>query len=233
MSFTKPIPTPSYTVAAILARALGFDRLPKTRLRSKLISIHSETGSQFFVNGKFVGNDTTIVLVRPYSRVKITLQKPGYKTLEKEYVNDEQHLLPPTEYLALERDDAHENSFAAAFVNQDRAIQSQYSEAVSWNIITQALTAHPFKIHDTDRTIGYICTDWIMKKINATTARTRLIIKTESYNPLIYQVKLVAEISSKTSAEIRNTNNFQPWNRALLPFETLLTYLENKLTKPQ
>lgn len=213
VSFFSAIPTESFA-----------------RLKTKKITVNSDPDSKIYVDGKLVGSNTTIIKVEPNSTVNVKVEKTGFITLERNYVNDERHDLPKTDYLKLEKDDAYENSFVTNLANQDVDIRTSRMEEDAWKLISRIITNSFDVIQVTDKATGYMCTAWVVKNFKAATIRTRLIIKTASSDPLMYKAKLVSEIAP-TNTSGSSDEAFRSWDRVLRTFENVVPDLQSRLGK--
>jgi len=200
------------------------------RLKTKKITVNSDPDSKIYVDGKVVGSNTTIIKVEPNSTVNVKVEKTGFITLERNYVNDERHDLPKTDYLKLEKDDAYENSFVTNLANQDVDIRTNHTEEDAWKLISRIITNSFDVIQVTDKATGYMCTAWVVKNFRAATIRTRLIIKTGSSEPLVYKAKLVSEIAPANTAGSAD-EAFRSWDRVLRTFENVVPDLQSRLGK--
>lgn len=200
------------------------------RLKTKKITVNSDPDTKIYVDGKLVGSNTTFIKVEPNSTVNVKVEKTGFITLERNYVNDERHDLPKTDYLKLEKDDAYENSFVTNLANQDVDIRTSRMEEDAWKLISRIITNSFDVIQVTDKATGYMCTAWVVKNFKAATIRTRLIIKTASSDPLMYKAKLVSEIApANTSGSADEA--FRSWDRVLRTFENVVPDLQSRLGK--
>ena len=200
------------------------------RLRTKKITINTDAEAKLYVDGKLVGSGTTVIKVAPNSTVNIRAEKVGFITQEKNYVNDERHELPKTDFIKLEKDDAYENSFVTNLANQDIDIRTGKTEDEAWRLISRIITNSFDVIQVTDKTTGYMCTAWIVKNFKSATVRTRLIIKTGNTEPLTYKAKLVSEIAPAGTAASAD-ESFRSWDRLLRTFENVIPDLQSRLGK--
>ncbi|PSL47558.1 hypothetical protein CLV51_102415 [Chitinophaga niastensis] len=82
------------------------------KVRSKKIAINTENDAGIFVNGKLVNHTSMEIKVPAYAQVNIRVEKAGFITQERNYINDGTHALPATDYIKLEKEDACENFIA-------------------------------------------------------------------------------------------------------------------------
>jgi hypothetical protein len=210
--------------------SLSYSVVATAKIKTKKVVVSSDAGAKIFVNGTAVGTGTTEIKVPPYSTINVRVEKVGFVTEEKNYVNDDQHELPKTDYIKLEIDDAYENSFTADIANRDIDIKTNLKEDDAWKLISRIITGSFDVIQVTDKATGYMCTSWVVKSFKAATIRTRLIIKTGSSDPLVYQAKLVSEIG-KPGAAGNQDEMFKPWDRVLRTFENVVPDLQSRLGK--
>jgi hypothetical protein len=200
------------------------------KVRTKKITISVETGAKIYVNGTMIGGSTTDIKVPAYSTTNVKVEKAGFVTEERNYVNDDKHTLPHSDFIKLEPDDAYENSFMADIANRDIDIKTNLKEDDAWKLINRVITNSFDIIQVTDKATGYMCTAWVVKNFKAATIRTRLIIKTGSSDPLVYKAKLVSE-RGPAGISATQDENFKPWDRVLRTFENVVPDLQSRLGK--
>ncbi|MBX2935233.1 MAG: hypothetical protein KF825_13390 [Ferruginibacter sp.] len=200
------------------------------RPRTKKIIINTETDAKIFVDGKQISSTTTKIKVEPWATVNVRVEKVGYITEERNYINDGRHELPTTDYIKLEKDDAFESSMITDIANRDIDLKTYHTEDDSWKLIARIITNNFDVIQISDKTTGYMCTAWMVKNFKAATIRTRLIIKTVNTEPLQYKVKLISEIApSGTSSS--HDESFRAWDRLLRSFDNVIPELQSRLNK--
>lgn len=200
------------------------------KVRPKKITINTENDAKIFVDGKLVNNTSTEIKVGAYAQVNVRVEKAGYITQERNYINDGKHTLPSTDYIKLEKDDAYENSMVTNLANQDIDVRTSHNEDDSWKLINRIITGYFDVIAVTDKATGYMCTAWVVKSFKAATIRTRLIIKTGNTDPLTYKAKLVSEIAPPGVAA-SSDESFRNWDRLLRTFENVVPELQSRLIK--
>ena len=200
------------------------------RVKSKNLVINTENGAKIFVDGKMIASTSTEIKVPAYSTVNVRVEKVGFITEERNYMNDDSHQIPKTDYIKLEPDDAYEQSFTTDIANHDIDIKTSQKEDDAWKLISRIITNSFDVIQVTDKATGYMCTAWTVKNFKSATVRTRLIIKTGSSEPLIYKAKLVSEIG-KPGASANQDESFKPWDRVLRTYENVITDLQSRLGK--
>ena len=200
------------------------------KVRPKKITINTENDAKKFVDGKLVNNTSTEIKVGAYAQVNVRVEKAGYITQERNYINDGKHTLASTDYIKLEKDDAYENSMVTNLANQDIDVRTSHNEDDSWKLINRIITGYFDVIAVTDKATGYMCTAWVVKSFKAATIRTRLIIKTGNTDPLTYKAKLVSEIAPPGVAA-SSDESFRNWDRLLRTFENVVPELQSRLTK--
>jgi hypothetical protein len=202
----------------------------QAKVKSKKLVINTENGAKIFVDGKMIGATTTEIKVPAYSTVNVRVEKIGFITEERNFMNDDSHEIPKTYYIKLDPDDAYEQSFTTDIANKDIDIKTNQKEDDAWKLISRIITNSFDVIQVTDKATGYMCTAWTVKNFRAATVRTRLIIKTGSSEPLVYKAKLVSEIG-KAGASANQDENFKPWDRVLRTYENVITDLQSRLGK--
>ncbi|WP_436487387.1 hypothetical protein [Chitinophaga sp. ARDCPP14] len=200
------------------------------KVKSKKIVINTENDARIYVDGKLVNNTSTEIKVAAYAQVNIRVEKVGFITQERNYINDGKHTLPSTDYIKLEKDDAYENSMVTNLANQDIDVRTSHDEENSWKLINRIITGYFDVIAVTDKATGYMCTAWVVKSFKAATVRTRLIIKTGNTDPLTYKAKLVSEIAPP-GVSASSDESFRNWDRLLRTFENVVPELQSRLAK--
>lgn len=200
------------------------------KVRSKKITVNTENDAKIFVDGKLVNNTSTEIKVAAYAQVNVRVEKAGYITQERNYINDGKHTLASTDYIKLEKDDAYENSMVTNLANQDIDVRTSHNEDDSWKLINRIITGYFDVIAVTDKATGYMCTAWVVKSFKAATIRTRLVIKTGNTDPLTYKAKLVSEIAPP-GISASSDESFRNWDRLLRTFENVVPELQSRLTK--
>lgn len=200
------------------------------KVKPKKIVINTENDARIYVDGKLVNNTSTEIKVGAYAQVNIRVEKVGFITQERNYINDGKHTLPSTDYIKLEKDDAYENSMVTNLANQDIDVRTNHNEEESWKLINRIITGYFDVIAVTDKATGYMCTAWVVKSFKAATIRTRLIIKTGNTDPLTYKAKLVSEIAPP-GVSASSDESFRNWDRLLRTFENVVPELQSRLAK--
>ena len=199
-------------------------------IKAKKVLINTESNASIFVDGKQVATTTTTIKVPAYTTVNVRVEKNGFITQERNYVNDGNHEIPPKDYIQLEKDDALENSLVTDLANHDIDIRAVKPEEESWKLINRIITGYFDVIAVTDKATGYMCTAWVVKSFKAATVRTRLIIKTGNSDPLTYKAKIVSEIAKPGTAASAD-ESFRAWDRLLRSFENAIPELQSRLSK--
>jgi hypothetical protein len=199
-------------------------------VKSRKVLINTENNASIFVDGKQVATTTTSIKVPAYTTVNVRVEKAGFITQERNYVNDGNHEIPSKDYIQLEKDDALENSLVTDLANHDIDIRTSKPEEESWKLINRIITGYFDVIAVTDKATGYMCTAWVVKSFKAATVRTRLIIKTGNSDPLTYKAKIVSEIAKPGTAASAD-ESFRAWDRILRSFENTIPELQSRLSK--
>lgn len=207
---------------------LSFSTEGIAKAKSKKVALTTESGAKIFVNGTMIGATSTEIKVPAYSTVNVKVEKVGYITEERNFVNDDQHEIPKSYFIKLEADDAFENSFTTDIANHDIDIKTPQKEDEAWKLINRIITNSFDVIQVTDKATGYMCTAWVVKNFRAGTIRTRLIIKTGNSDPLVYKAKLVSE-RGPAGISANQDENFKPWDRVLRTFENVIPDLQSRL----
>ncbi len=196
--------------------------------RKRKVTINADNDAKIFVDGKLVSTGTAKVIVLDNSTVNVRIEKNGFITSERNYINNGKNEIPATDFIKLEVDDAYENSFTTDLANRDIDLKTDKNEEEAWKLINRIVASQFDVIEVTDKTTGYLRTAWIVKKFKSATVRTRLIIKSGTNNS--FKVKLVSEIGS-VSASSRDDESFKSWDRLLRSFENIIQELQSRLGK--
>jgi hypothetical protein len=197
---------------------------------TKKVKLSTDEGAKIFLDGKETGTGSTIVVVPAYATVNVRIEKVGFITEERNYINDSKHFLPSTEYIQLRKDEAYESSKSTDIANNDIDIKTDKPEDEAWKLLNSIVTSTFDAIEVTDKNTGYLRTAWVTKTFESATVRTRLIVKLGNSTPLSYKVKLVSEIApSKTS--VKSDEFFKPWDRILKTFDGIIPELQSRLSK--
>ena len=199
-------------------------------VKAKKITINTENFASIFADNKLVGTTTATIKIPAYGTVNIRVEKPGYITRERNYVNDGNHEIPFKDYIQLEKDDALENSVITDIANRDIDIRAGKPEDESWKLVNRITTGYFDVIAITDKATGYLCTAWVVKQFKSATVRTRLIIKTGNSDPLTYKAKIISEIA-KPGTSGSADESFRAWDRLLRSFENTIPELQSRLPK--
>jgi hypothetical protein len=208
----------------------GMPNYSEAKAKAKKITISTEAGAKIYVNGTMIGANPYEIKVPAYSTVNVKVEKVGYITEERNFVNDDSHTVPKSEFIKMEVDDAYENSFTADIANHDNDIKTNLKEDDAWKLINRIITNSFDVIQVTDKATGYMCTAWVVKNFKSATIRTRLIIKTGNSDPLVYKAKLVSE-KGPAGISANQDENFKPWDRVLRTFENVIPELQSRLGK--
>ncbi|MBK6821140.1 MAG: hypothetical protein IPL09_06450 [Bacteroidetes bacterium] len=198
--------------------------------RKRKITINADNDAKIYVDGKLVSSGTAKVIVGDNSTLNVRIEKTGFITAERNYINNGKNELPATDFVKLEVDDAYENSFTTDLANRDIDLKTEKNEEEAWKLINRIVASQFDVIEVTDKTTGYLRTAWIVKKFKSATIRTRLIIKSGNSSNLAFKVKLVSEIGS-VNASSRDDESFKSWDRLLRSFENIIQELQSRLGK--
>lgn len=198
--------------------------------RRKKITVNADNDAQIYVDGKLVSSGTTKLVLPDNSTINVRVEKVGFITQERNYINNGKNEIPVTDFIKLEVDDAFENSFTTDLANRDMDLKTDKNEDEAWKLINRIVASQFDVIEVTDKTTGYLRTAWVVKKFKSATIRTRLIIKAGNTSNLSYKVKLVSEIGPNTASS-RDDESFKSWDRLLRSFENTIQELQSRLAK--
>ena len=197
-------------------------------VRSKTITISTETGGKIMLDGKLVGTATAEIEIASYTTASIKIEKVGFITAERTYINDGQHEIPRSEFIKLEVDEAFEGSVAIDQGNRDIELKTTLKEDEAWKKISSIITGYFDILETTDKSAGYLKTGWVLKNFKNATVRSRVIIKNGSTDPLVYKAKLVSEIAAP-GATSGQDEKFKQWDRVLRAYENVIPDLQSRL----
>lgn len=199
-------------------------------VKTHKIVINTESFASIFIDNKLAGTTSVTVKIPAYSTLYVRVEKPGFVTQERIYINDGNHELPSKDYIQLDKDDALENSVISDVANHDVEIRAAKPEEEAWKLVNRITTGYFDIITITDKTTGYLSTAWVVKTYKSATIRTRLIVKTSNNEPLTYKIKIVSEIA-KPGTFASADESFRAWDRLLRSYENTLPEMQSRLTK--
>jgi hypothetical protein len=198
--------------------------------KKKKVTVNADNDAKIYVDGKLVSTGTTKLVLPDNSTINVRVEKVGYITEERNYINNGKNEIPSTDYIKLDVDDAFENSFTTDLANRDIDLKTEKNEEEAWKLINRIVASQFDVIEVTDKTTGYLRTAWIVKKFKSATVRTRLIIKSGNSVNLSYKVKVVSELGPNTASS-RDDESFKSWDRLLRSFENTIQELQSRLAK--
>ncbi len=197
------------------------------KAKDRTITISTESGSSFFVDGNQVTAPAKIKIPK-YATVNVRVEKVGFVTEIRNYENNGMNIIPKTDFIQLTKDEAYENSFVTNLANQDIDIRPARGQEESWILLNRIVTGSFDVIAIMDKATGYMATAWSAKAFNSGVVRTRLIIKTSNSNPLEYKAKLVSEIAPPGTS-VNSDESFRRWDRVLRTYENVVPDLQSRL----
>ena len=108
-------------------------------------------------------------------------------------------------------------------------ISTKKKEDAAWKLISQIILSYFDIVEVTDKSTGYLRTAWVAQTYNASTIRTRIILKQSSSEPLQYKIKICSEISNSRDAKVKNDEDFKEWDRILRKFEPIINEVQTRL----
>jgi len=217
------------TTIALVAGGILTMSLPglAQKAKDRTITISTEAGSNMFVDGNQVTAPAKIKIPK-YATVNVRVEKVGFVTETRNYENNGINIIPKTDYIALTKDEAYENSFVTNLANQEIDIRPSRSVDEAWILLNRIVTGSFDVIAIMDKSTGYLVTAWSAKAFNSGVVRTRLIVKTSSTNPLEYKAKLVSEIAPPGTS-VNADESFRRWDRILRTYENVIPDLQGRL----
>ncbi len=129
----------AFLALIILATSIPANCLAK--VKTKKITISTDAGAKIFVNGTLMGTSPSDIKVPAYSTVHVRVENTGFITEERNYVNDDSHVIPKTEYIKLEVDlTLMKTPFVADIANHDNDIKTNLKEDDAWKLINRVIT---------------------------------------------------------------------------------------------
>lgn len=197
------------------------------KAKKRTVTISTESGANMFVDGKQVTSPAKIKIDK-HATVNIRVEKVGFVTEIRNYENNGVNVIPKTDFIQLEKDEAYENSFVTNLANQDIDIRPSRNADESWVLLNRIVTGTFDVVAIMDKTTGYMATAWSAKAFNSAVVRTRLIIRTSNTNPLEYKAKLVSEIAPPGTSVVAD-ESFRRWDRVLRTYENVIPDLQSRL----
>lgn len=197
------------------------------KAKKRTVTISTESGANLFVDGKQVTAPAKIKIDK-HATVNIRVEKVGFVTEIRNYENNGINVIPKTDFIQLEKDEAYENSFVTNLANQDIDIRPSRDAEESWVLLNRIVTGTFDVVAIMDKTTGYMATAWSAKSFNSAVVRTRLIIRTSNTDPLEYKAKLVSEIAPPGTSVVAD-ESFRRWDRVLRTYENIVPDLQSRL----
>ncbi|PPL04687.1 hypothetical protein [Parapedobacter indicus] len=198
------------------------------KAKNRTITINTESGASLYVDGSQVTAPAKIKIPK-YATVNVKVEKVGFVTEIRDYENNGINVIPKTDFIQLNKDEAYENSFVTNLANQDIDIRPSRNAEESWILLNRIVTGTFDVIAIMDKTTGYMATAWSAKSFNSGVVRTRLIVKTNNTEPLEYKAKLVSEIAPPGTS-VNADESFRKWDRVLRTYENVIPDLQSRLS---
>ena len=198
----------------------------------KKVEITSDPGASIIVDGKNVAGNSIRIKVAKNSTVDVRVEKVGFITAIRNYSNVRSMVLPKSEYIKLEPDDAFASSVSTDVANRHVEISAQMerSEEEIWKVISRVVLDHFDVIEIADSQTGYLRTAWTANSFRAASVRTRLIVKYAGNDPLRYRIKLASEIAPALTS-VKADERYDEWDRVLRVYDPIMDDLRSRLTK--
>ena len=221
-----------FSIATLVLFSFGLLTLPTAtfaqKAKKRTVTISTESGANLYVDGKQVTAPAKIKIDKQ-ATVNVKVEKTGFVTEVRNYENNGVNIIPKTDFIQLEADEAYENSFVTNLANQDIDIRPSRSEDESWVLLNRIVTGSFDVVAIMDKTTGYMATAWSAKAFNSAVVRTRLIVRTSNTNPLEYKAKLVSEIAPPGTSVVAD-ESFRRWDRVLRTYENIIPDLQSRLS---
>ncbi|NQV01098.1 MAG: hypothetical protein HQ542_00495 [Bacteroidia bacterium] len=219
--------TLTFILAALFVILSGSDVMAG---KKKIRFVVSESDAKIYVNGAFVGEGRTELIINKSECIKVKVEKTGYLTEMIEFCNYKEGDPLPKDYrMVLLKDDAYNASEPLDIVNEDFEVKTMKTELEAWKLLSQIVTNYMDVIEVTDRETGYLRTAWETEHFSRNTIRTRVIIKLASTDPLSYKIKIVSEESGKPVTSVKDDEYFTEYNRVLKEYKDLISEMQSRL----
>jgi len=192
----------------------------------------SPSDAKIYIDGNYVGDGMTMASFKKNDEfIVIKVEKTGYITIEtKFYYSDQRKAVSYT----LKRDEMMDNSVVSANANNDftQTVSKEYDRETAWKLIHQVILNYFDEIKTSDQTSGYVQTAWVYQSFPEVQkqVRTRITVKESGTGSesLTYKIKVTSEIAPLNASR---EDSFQPWDRILKKYETLISEFQSRLGK--
>ncbi|MFT4681995.1 MAG: hypothetical protein ACI9YU_001848 [Flavobacteriales bacterium] len=224
--------------------------LSATASRVQLHFTTSPSNARISVNGEYLGTgSTTFVLAQAGGKVHVMVELEGYVTYNKFYhynykyggynTTVERYNKGSNSYrITLHRDPNYidPNVISTRYDSINRyylcEVKDGINAEIGWKTLKSVIRDHFEDISFTNVQQGDIRTPWDPSQVGQQKIRTRLIVRTENEDPLIYKFKLQSEYCNDLNAYEYDDYRFQPWNRVLNKYRGLLGAMFKQVGKP-
>ena len=215
--------TPSTATIYYHEQAIGTGSAQITLERADVVEIKVENAGYkaFYKAYKYVhgGKDG---YDRGVNNISITLEKDdSYRS-----VNVNENVVSSNEdinELSVKSDSL--NNFFTFTPNQ------KYNQANAWKIVNKIVNNYFDELESLKSDTAYIKSAWQVKTIGSKKIRTRIIIRTDSANPLTYKIKLQSDYSNDLASNVKDDDKYKQWDRVLKKYKNVFSDFNKGLNK--
>ena len=208
------------------------------------------TSADIFINGQMSGKGKAMIVLERADVVEVKVVNAGYKTYFKAFKYDrgkegydrgtnnfpitlekDESFVPAT-YTPMSEDELKELSvgFDSANIFLNFVVDKKYTQREAWKMVKKIVADYFDDLESMKDDTAYIKTSWSVKAMGTKKIRTRIIIRTDSENPLTYKVKLQSEFTSDLNATLKENEKFKEWGRLLKKYKFMLSDFNKALT---
>lgn len=196
--------------------------------KTKKVVTNPET-AKIYVDGNYVADGSYLLTFKGKNDVfSLKVSAPGYVDKRiKVYKDDARSSIQ----VNLVRDDALEGSVASNLANKyfTISVREELNADSAWKLMSQVMLNYFDEFKTADKASGYMNTTWVTQTFPhaEVKVRTMVQVKESSFDGLAYQIRISTEIAPLKGGE----NSYQPWNRVLKKYETLINEMQQRLGK--
>ena len=217
-------------VLNFVALLLAFVCVTETAMaaKTKKIVTNPET-AKIYVDGNYVADGSYLLTFKGKNDVfSLKVSAPGYVDKRiKVYKDDARSSIQ----VNLVQDDALEGSVASNLANRffTVSVREGLDSAQAWKLMSQVMLNYFDEFRTADQASGYMNTTWVTQTFPRADVKVRTMVqvKESSLDGLAYSIRISTEIAPLKSGE----NSYQPWNRVLKKYETLISEMQQRLGK--
>ncbi len=190
------------------------------------------------INGQYYGTGKATIHLEQAGRVSLHVECEGYKTLNRNYqynfkygynsgsatYNKGNNYFP----IELEKDVSYLKEELAASASDSvntfilLKVKPGTAPEAAWKSIINVAEDYFEDTNFSKMEYGTLKTQWIPNKTGGKKIRTRLIVRIDSEDPLVFKMKLQSEFSSDPGAFEYDDEKFQAWNSVMNKYKGLI-----------